>query len=634
MKPSVVVGPALAALILIACLVVPMLPSPRKTTLKAQEQALAAQRMLARVSLTAQRLDGLADTRQMTAGDLDAAVAAAEADLGKMRQRVVQQLQADRSFLEARGLPVPEIQPPGAGVGGVRQALSGFQGDIKADSALLVQAVQEAQAARSTDATALGAAQALGMAEYVRAAMLLLEAEALRVRQLGQQVDLLDAAAGWKQARGQLDYYRGLDVAPLLPKLRADLEELAGLRAEAAQHVQELRQQVTEREQALAQAEAAMGAAREERLTLERTGFVAGDDRAFEAYRTKYLELSRKLQVLEEQEQQLHHGGRTGARLIGTDATTAVVEGGERVAGLDELRRQLATAEERSARFTDAHLILEEHIGHLTAAGEQAKADAARLEARVGGLEAEKQKLAAAVLEAAKLAQDKEDEALRSASTAVQAFGQAQSAAQTWLQNARQTQSERDPQRKNPRLRALLADNYLEQVARSAGAATQVLIGRIHDQRLAGTQSLIHDLQALAEFDPGFSFDAAPFTTIADGSRQGGVAALGSACGTYDQIVTKLRGQPTEWVPLAALAGAQYVTWHVDPTLPGPSGAGTYRDSARNTIEQVVARREQFPYARAFVQFLQHLGGAAPAEAAPSEPGAEEPSGDKDDFFK
>ena len=626
MKPSVLVGLALAAVIIAAGFVVPRLPSARKTALQAQEEAALAQRKLGRMNVGLARLQGLANTAALNEADLDALVAQTEEELRQISGTSARLVQEADRLAAQHGLPEPGLQPLSANVAGVRRAASEFESSVQANDALLRAAIADARTAVATDAKALGVSQVLGLAEYVRAAGLLGEAEELRRQQAGKQIELLALGAEWNLARGQADHFRGLDVAPILSNLQADLAELAALREDATSGLSGLEQDVTQREQVLAEIDAEMAAVREKLLVLERAGFVAGNDASFDSYRVSYLKLSRKLRELQEQEQELRYGGRHGAVLVGTDPATAEIQGGEPVVGLIELQRRLAIALERAERSTNANMSLEKHVQYVVDSGRQAQTETARYEARLVELEAQQKTVNDEILDLTTRALAKEDEALQAANAAVRAFATAQSGAQAWMSAAQQLQRERDPQRKNERLRLLVGDLYVEQFARSAEAAARVLAGRIHVQRVTSSQSLIDAMQLFGELNPNFTFDPAPFETVLETAREAGTDTLGRACDSYSQVRSKLAGQPTEWVPLAALAAAQHLTWQLDPDLStqvGEDQVGTYRELAQKTIADAVNGREKSPYLRLFVQFHNHLAGVAPAA----------PGDETDDFF-
>ena len=547
MKPSVLVGLGLAVVIIAAAFVVPRLPSARRTAHQAQEQAALAQRELARVNIGLARLEGLADTAALKDADLDTLVSQIEEELRKVSSTSSRLIQEADRLAAVHGLPQPGLQPLSASAAGVRRAATEFDTSVRDNQALLKTAIADAQAAAAIDAKELGVSQVLGLAQYLKAALLLGEAEQLRSQQAAKQAELLALGAEWNLARGQADHFRGLDVAPILSGLQSDVAELVALREAATSGLGGLEQDVTEREQELAQVETEMAAAREKMLALERAGFTAGDDASFNAYRTAYLELSETLRHLQEQEQELRFGGLHGAELVGTNPATAEIQGGEPVVGLIELQRRLAIAQERAERSTNANKSLEDHVQYLVDSGRQAQTETARYEERLTELEAQQKTVNDEIIDLAARALAKEDEALRAAQAAAQAFATAQSGAQAWMSAAQQLQRERDEQRKNERLRMLIGDPYIEQFARSAEAAARVLAGRVHVQRATSMRELIADRQLMSELNPSFPFKPDPLQTVLDQAKEAGLDTLTKACDAYTQIHGKLSGQPTQW---------------------------------------------------------------------------------------
>lgn len=636
MKPPILIGAGLAVVIAAVAIVSPALrSSTKKTAEKAQDRSALAERKLARYSLTMPRLDAIAGTAGMkqNEADLQAAVAAATADpnaiLPRAGREYAELVRRAQKAAQDSGLPAPKLAPLATDAAGVQRALAEFQTMLQANNALLKAAVADAQAAVQLDASALGVPQALGMAEYVRAASLLAEAEELRLRQADAQGRLLDAASQWKVARGYLDHYRGLQVAPTVAELRTDLDEIGTLRETATATLTTLTAQVAEREKALAQAERALTEANEKLRALEDTGFTAGDDASFAAYRQQYLALSEQVRASQQQVQELRYGTRRGMEPTDEEMVAGEVQGGEVVAGLEELQRRLAGAQERAKRLERATTELNEHMDYVTQLGKGAEGETTRFEQRLTELDAAQKALVTEVQTLATSAAGKETEAYQAADAAVRAFGQAQRAAEAWLRAARDLQRDHDPNRKNDRLRVVLQDPYLEQVPRSAEAAARVLTARICAQTSDCTQALAGDMQIFAAANPDFDlheFDLAKFQAEGDKARTDGLATLGQAVTLYTTVSEKLANQPTKWVPLAGLAGAHSLLARLDPAQ-----AAVHMSKALELIQQAVEKREQSPYLKPFVLFRDYLRTAErPAGEPTAAPKKEE---EKAGFF-
>lgn len=638
MKPPILIGLAVAVLIVVGSLFAPLLrDSDLKRAERALEQATLAQRELARHSLNLPRADVRASPGEMTVKeeDLGAAVAAAQETLQATGAEFGKHARTAQELAQRYNLPAAPPPPFGTDVVGVQRALAAFQSAVKENQELLGRALKNASAAAAIDAEALGVQQTIGMAEYVRAADLLAQARDLRVRQAEAQAQLLDVASRWKVAQGLLEHYRGLDAAPVVAELRADQEELADRRAQAADNVADLSARVTAADQAYAQLEQALAEQQRQLLALREQGFLVGQDEGaegFDAYRQQYLTLSERLRELQQQEQEARYGGRRGAEATSGDWAAGELQGGEATVGLEELRRRLEVAQARLRCLEEASAALDAHIGHVNASGGQADVEAARYGERMSELSARAQAAAAEVERLAGEAFEKETEALRAAENAVRAFAQSQRATDAWLRAVRDLQRERDASRRNRRLDILLRDPYLEHVPRSAEASARVLAGRIHLQRVENGEALLGDMRVFTETyaDPHLSFDPSPYEAQVEAARTAGLETVQKAAEIYAGVAEKLASVPTVWVPLGAGAAAHHLLSCIDPVQ-----AGVHASRAAELIQRAVERREQFPYAQPLVAFRGHLAGVVrgvPGEARP-EGEAPPPVEEESDFF-
>ncbi len=638
MKSPILIGLALAVLIIAAGLLAPLLRgADRKKVEQAQDRAALAERELARHSLTLPRADALADSAAMKGqeAELGAAVADAAEPLKATSTEYGKLARTAQDLAQRYGLSAPTLPPFGTDTAGVLRAVGQFQSTLKENQDLLSRALKDAQAAVAIDGEGLGVQQALGMGEYVRAVELLAQAEELRAHQAGAQARLLDVAAQWKAAQGSLDYYRGLDATPIVAGLRTDFAELGGLQADAAAQAAQLAAEVAGRKQALEPVVPKLAAQQAQLLNLQKQGFKAGQDEGeggFNAYRERYLALTESVRQLQQQEQELRYGGLRGAAAADADWAAGALQGGQAFVGLEELQRRLDVAQERAQRLEKSTQTLDEHIRFVAESGQRAQTEAARYQERLARLETAVQEIAAEVEKLAGDAFSKEGEALKAAEGAVRAFIQSQRAADAWLRTAREVQRERDPSRKNERLDKVLKDPYLEHVARSAEASARVLAGRIHVQRIESDEGLLGDMRVFTEMytDPRFSFDPTTFETQIETARAAGLETLQTATQIFTTISEKLSAAPTVWVPLGAAAATYHLLARVDPDL-----AQANLSKATELIQKAVEKRESFPYAKAFVLFRDHLAGLGtakqPAEAKPGEPKkAEEP---ESDFF-
>ena len=630
MKPPILIGITLAVVILAAAFVSPALrAASKKTAEKAQDQAALAERQLARYSLTMPRLDALANTGEMkkNEAELQEAVTAATAEPNDILPRAGREyadlVRQAQQHAQNAGLPAPNLPPLGTDAAGVQRALGEYQTMLQVNDALLKAALKTAQDAVNLDSAALGVPQALGMAQYVQAAGQLSEAEALRLQQANAQARLLDTASQWKIARGYLDHYRGLEVTAAVAQLQTDLEDVRKLREEAAATLKSVTAQVEEQGQRLGQAERELVSANESLKALEDRGFSAGDDTSFNAYRQEFLAQSERVRTLQQQVQELRHGTRQGMEPADVELASTEVQSGEVVAGLEELQRRLADAQERSKRFERATVGLNEYLTYVNGLGKSAEGETTRYQERLTELGAAQQALLAEVQTLATSAAEKEGQALQAANAAVRAFRQAQTAADAWLRAATELQRNHDPNRKNDRLRLVLADPYLAQVPRSAEAAAGILAARIYAQTRDCMEALLRDMRVLAAMNPDLdlqAIDAAKLQTEGEQAQAEGLDTLGKAIALYTQVSEKLANQPTKWVPLAGLAAAQSLMARLDPAQ-----AAVHTSKALEFIQQALEKREQSPYLGPYVVFRDYLRGAAQLPKEPRSEPKQEP---------
>lgn len=641
MRPPILVGILLAVLIAAGAILAPLFSdSAQKAAEAAQQQASLAQRQLARYDLMfaqlaawtrADPLDEAALSRTPAEPNTLAAIVAEYGNLSRKAQELA----------ERAGLPAPQLPALKTDAAGIQAASRQFNEALTANEALLKAALDNAKAAARDEVgrNALGVAQALGMAEYARAAALLAEAHVLRMEQARSQARLVSNGTAHKLTQGFLDHFLGLNVAPILGGLQADIDEIRALRAEADAALAKLTQQVTERQQALRAIADELATAQQARLELEQAGSQAGPPDApdgFAAYRERYQQLIARLQDLQRQEQELRAGTRRGADFEADDPASGALRGGELVIGLEELQRQLATAEERARRLGNAHVSLEEHVKFVQNAGAQAQAGTGQYRDRLAELQAAQPALVDELVKHATAAAEKEAAALTAAENAIKAFGQAQRAAETWFRAVRDLQTRKDPNRKNDRLLLILKDPYFEQVSRSAEAGARVLAGRIHAQRAETCQRLLDDAALFRQLcpDTDVALDVARFEAELTAAREAGIETLEKARELYTTVSEKLANQPTSWVPAGALAAVHDLLGQLDSTRAEPG-----RAQALELAQKALEKREQSPYTRALAIYRDYLASASapkPEKLESPEPQEESPKApekEEEDFF-
>lgn len=626
MRPPIVVGIILAAAVIALGFFAPYIGTgDARATWRAQQQAELARRDLARVSVDTARIAGVVDAAGVRA-DPAAMERAAEQSgdaLRKQASEAQKSLSRAQQIAREAGLPPPNVTGFSPTPAGLQQALGGFEQALKADAALLNQALEAARAGVREKGDAIGVQYAVGVGEYIKASNALYEAEDLRTQQLAAQSRLLGLAARWKQLRALVDQFKGFQTAPVMARLQEDQAEFSKLRAEADTALLEAQRAVAEREQGLARVDAEIKQARAALLEHERKGFTPGDDGSFLAYRSRYLELATRLRELQEEEHELRFGGRSGGA-VDVDALAASVERGREVAPYATLTAQLERAQRRAELLSTANVELENQVKYLDDLARRAEAEAARHEAQLAAIVTEQQETMKQVGELASAALAKEGAAIASANAATSAFSQAQQAISAWVRAARELQQNLDPERRNERLNLLLKDQYIEQVGSIAEAAARILAGRVSALQVESGTRTLADMQTFALLNPDAAagFDPAPFDTLVNAARSAGMGTLDRA----RQILEKAATAPptTAWAPLGMLAAAQHLAARIDAAQ-----ADALRAQALATVEKAVEKREQSPYLAALVAFRDHLRGgpAIPVESpVPAKSPATEPN--------
>ena len=638
MKPSILVGVVILAAILSAGILAPEFRSAEnKAADQAREEAALAARLLHRYDYRLEQLARQADPKNLKDADFDALIDISVSDPISREEHQVRDLLHEynkknsvllnqmKRVAEKAGLPAPVVELPAVSAGGLKQALSRYEGDLKSNADLLKQAAQHAKSARTGNI--VGAAQSYGVAEYTRAVALLAEARALRQKQQLLQARLLLLGGQWGAYQADEDYLAGLDVVDILAALHQDLDEVRQLHTEAASAATALATAVAGRTQELAEVEQELRQDREDLFALERQGFIAGDDESFQAYRDRYLELSNHLREREEREQYLRLGGRVNARFDGDNLETATVEGGDEVVGLEVLQPRLAAAEDKAARLANAVAVLEGHIDFVEQMGQAARDGQDRYTGLRDLLDTEQKETLPRVLDLAQEASEKEAEALKAAREAVSAYHSSQEATNKWVREAREIQSKKDTERKNPRLNMIAGDKYFPQIGSSAEAAALVLIGHIHAQRIEANQSLIDDMNIFVELRPGTEFLVADqFAEEITASREDALEKLTSAGEIYEKLISQAP-VTTKWIAQAGQATVLHMLARIDQL-----GAEMYLASALGLAQEATQGREHSPYLQKHVMFRDHLRKQTAGGAMDSQPPTDE--GDSpDDMF-
>lgn len=636
MKPPYLIGLVIALLIMAAIICAPLLrSSDQKAAEDALQNAAVARQQLARQSLQLARLAESADIAALRTPDAAETAVADEAfrtQLDAIEQQFGNRLRRAQREASEDGLEPTSIDSISASPADVQRAIQGFASGIELNRKLLNDAISSARAAVQASGDTIGVAQVLGIAQYTLAVDELAEAASLRTKQHRQQASLLVTVAEIARIQGAVRQYDDIDLQPAIDALQNRVDAIQTERKELQNELDQERVHVDDLAARLEDARAQLNAAEEQYNEVRDRGFNANEPGAFEAYRNAFRQAVQKLRDAELRVHTLRDGTIAGATFADNDVVAGRLRGGELEPGLTEAQHRVDTLEEIIERLDTSEQSLTERIAALRTLESDTAGDASTFQDRLSTLNARRAELWTALQSTHTAAIEQEEQALRSIKSATTAFSKAQRAAETLVREAREVQRERDPERKNARLQAILQSPYLTQFGSSAQATAHMLEARILAQRSTATAAFLGDIETLQQLLPAteLDIDLAKLRETAETARTAGLDALDRAQKLYGDLANGPAN--TAWVPQAGLATSYALATHLDPTQ-----AAAHSDAALTNMQQVVENRQQFPYVRPLLPFYQHLqrlAGAAPTlppDTPPSETSEEEPGGD--DFF-
>ncbi|MGE0479426.1 MAG: hypothetical protein AB7Q17_03035 [Phycisphaerae bacterium] len=603
MTRAIFIGLIVGVVLLGAIFVAPALfPTPEQQNRAALEQATLALRTAHGFDPDLPRLARASDPAALKQADLQKLVDSAPEAFQKLGEHLAREVAAAQQRDRAANVPAGTYAAPALTGTGVKHAAEAFDQLVGQNDALLQTAEREAAAAQQSGRDVVGVSTALGMVQYARASQLLAEAQRLRTEHGDQLARLLENASVWKLAKGDADHYAGLDTTEIRAQLAADLAELQKQEAAANADEQALAAQVAEREQEVAAVRAELTAARDELTKLEHQSFQLGDDSSFAAYRSQYQQLIDRLDGLQQREQSLAFGARTGVELdeLDADAGAPADDGGETIDGLGTMQARLATATQRRAALGKARELTQAQIANL----EQSGRAAAEVQQRYAAVQTEVQKrieaVAADVQQTADAAMQKEEEAIKAAENARRAFADAETAADNWKRAAGELQQSSDPERTNPRLRMIGDDQVTRDIAASGAAQARLLLARAHVLRHAAMGEHLAVFERYRDLAAGVEFDKPALQKSIDEARENAIKALNDAVQSFEKLS---KGKPeSAWIPQVSLAAAYHLLARVDA-----GQATAHRARALELLKSATEKRDQAPYTRTAVRFREHL---------------------------
>ncbi len=617
MRPSVIVGAAIAVVFALLLWFGPMIGSTSaRNAVRASETAEAARRLAFRAGTHVSRVALEHELEAMKARqDLDELIAQSKESFDQLAQQFNKELNEIKRGDEQTNadLPPPDIKPPALTAAGVRGAIDSFADSLKADRELLVQAENLIKSAPSaTDVVVLP--QVRGSVQYLQSLIAFAQSQAARKQLAVQRANMLQVAASLRQTQSFIDRYVSMDVSDIVAELEQGLEEAKKLENEALSEASALEVEVAGVQQQIDQVRSEMESTQNELRQVEKTGFTAGNDQSFQSYRHRYLELAGKLNELERREQELLHGGVAGAQFERGEILNASMSGGEPVTSLDHLQWRLADAQKRAEGLQNYRKSIEEKIGFIQSLGRSAGDSRVNYEERLAEL---REKLQAADAERVKhftAAYGLEDEALKAARAAKEHFGKAAAAASAWINDASTAQRENDPERTNERLKQITGDDMATRVGESSVAAANLLLGQIHAQRVEDFTRELDMYDQVARFVPGVQIgNPEQLNNFLNTNREAGQNAVKDAIAKYEEWAQGAGA--AQWVSQAALATAYYLLARLEPPM-----AEEHVVKARETIAAAVEGRRQSPYLKHAVMFFDHLAALA-EQAAQQQPG-------------
>lgn len=618
MRPSVIVGAAIAVVFALLLWFGPMIGSMNtRNAIEASQKAEAARRLAFRAGTHVSRVALQHELEAMKSRqDLDELIAQSKESFDQLAQQFNKEIsELQRSDAQARAdLPPLAAKAPSLTASGVRGAIDSFADSLKADRELLVQAEKLIADAPGGVSDVVLLPQVRGNVHYLQGLIAFAQSQAARKRLAAQRAHMLQVAASLRQTQSYIDRYVSMDVSDIVAELEQGLEEAKNLENEALSEASGLEVEVASVQQQIDQVRSEMTGTQGELREVEKTGFTAGNDASFQGYRQRYLELAGKLNELERREQELLHGGVAGAEFERGDILNASMSGGQPVTSLDYLKWRLADAQKRAEGLQNYRKSIEEKIGFIQSLGRSAGDSRVNYEERMTEL---RSKLAAADEERRKHfteAFNLENEALTAAQKAKQHFAAAAQAATTWINDASTAQRENDPERTNERLRQIVGDTMARRVGESSEAAANLLIGQIHAQRVEDFTRELDTYDQIARYVPGVQIgNPEQLNTVLGTAREAGQNAVKDAITKYEAWAQN--ADATQWVSQAALATAYYLLGRLEPAM-----AGDHAVKARELIAAAVEGRRQSPYLKHAVMFFDHLAALA-EKAAQEQPG-------------
>lgn len=591
----------LAAVAVVSVLAPRFFPTQATKNASAAADAELARRQLHNYSPQLPHLAGLVSEEQLKQADLQALVEKYQQTFADAQQAMREAQAAAQARDRKAGVSGNTYDVPNATGSGVKSAVDGFSRLVQLNEALFRDALSLAKNTAQGNREVVGVSHVLGIAEYTRAVNAQLRADALLARLDRQYSDVLSAASDWVVTHALADRYAAeSNVSAVVDSLRSDIADVTAQHAEASAKVEELAAVIAEREKQLQEVRSALSASREKLSRIEQQGFTPGDDASFASYRDGYLAEIAVARDLQEREQMLADGARSGAILDKEFLIEGELVGGEEFIGLSEFQRRLEIAAQRVARLAVSKESLVARAAYVEQSGSGAAKLNQEIAAQAAKFRSELDTRLNALNELVTAHAAAGDEAASAADAAARAFRDSQAAVDATIGEARRTQQELDPNRQNERLKRMLDDQFLPQVAASAEAAARLLAARVHLQRFHSAERYAAYVAQLDQVGVKIAIDREKHAETISATRDAAAKALDEAAAGFEKVS---RGPAAvAWIPQSSLSIAYYLRAQVDPAQ-----AATHRARALEELSKVLEKREQAAVLSAQVRLRDHI---------------------------
>lgn len=608
------IGGGGAAILLVAMIAAPAVlrSGAAANRASAAEQAELALRQMH--SYDSRLASVVGDGERLKSAEFDVIMGRVADDLTKATESFSTEVNAAKRIDNDAGMPATQLRAVSGDPSSMRTAVATFEKLLRENQKLLADASVAAKQAADHDKDVPGLALTRGLTRLVEAQELIRQARDARRAFSNMQTELLLLAADWARANATHQEYAGVDVTKVVAQLEAEVKGSEDLIVDVSKQHAAIEKNIADHEAQLATTKTQLASAREAYNAILDTGFKAGDDASYAAYRDKLAAASDVLRDVQALEQWLVAGGARGAKLSNDDLIGGPIEGGEAFVGIENLKIQRDVLKTRLEELNAAKQRTETAIKNTRAYAAESQKEAAARDVRVKEAFDTLDKARAKAEELSKTAAELEDRALSAARDAGSTFASAATSLQQLREPARQDQSDFDPQRKNPRLTMILGDDLAELQHTSLAAEAKALVGSVLADRVDSLKVYRDTLEQITKIVKGATYDKDSLQTAIDAGFNEAMQALGDARQQLEPLASA--GKPTTWIQQATLGCVLYKLAMLDK-----GKDSQFMTGAIDNLNKAVTSREQSPFlARELLALKVSIAGdAAPAPDQPKQ---------------